>query len=216
MKIEHLRWTIQRGWQRHGENHDPFDEVTDRVRESRRSVQLILLFGATDIFKSEKWIEPIRLAYPAAHVLGCSTAGEIFDTQVTDNSLVATAIQFEQTQVRGNYIRIEEAETSFQAGARLAKAFDSKGLVHLFVLCDGLCTNGSDLIRGLRSQLADTVTLTGGLSGDGDRFQETLVLSNDTIDRGLIAAVGLYSDRLQVGLAELRHKLCQTRLSSIF
>jgi hypothetical protein len=202
MKIEHLRWT-QHGWQRYGDNNDPFHDVPDNIRESRRSVQLILLFGATDHLKSEEWREPIKAAYPSAHFVGCSTAGEIFDTQVTEGSLVATAIQFEHTRIQGNYIRIEDAENSFQAGARLAQTFDRQDLVHLFVLSDGLCANGSDLIRGLRSQLPDTVTLTGGLSGDGDRFQETLVLSDHTIDRGLIAAVGLYGNRLQVGYGSL-------------
>jgi hypothetical protein len=79
----------------------------------------------------------------------------------------------------------------------------SQKLVHLFILSDGLRVNGSDLIRGVRSHLPDTVSLTGGLSGDGDRFQETLVLWNDTIAQGRIVAVGLYSDRLKVGYGSL-------------
>ena len=53
----------------------------------------------------------------------------------------------------------------------------------------------------MRAHLPDTVTLTGGLSADGNRFRETLVLSGETIDRGLVAAVGLHSNRLTVGYA---------------
>jgi hypothetical protein len=73
----------------------------------------------------------------------------------------------------------------------------------LFLLSEGLTVNGSDLIRGLKSQLPEAVTLTGGLAGDGTKFQETLVLWNDRIDCNLIAAVGFYGDRLQVGYGSL-------------
>ena len=60
------------------------------------------------------WSEPLRAAYLTAYILGCSTAGEIVDTQVTDGSLVATAIQFDHTQVQGNYIQMATAETSIK------------------------------------------------------------------------------------------------------
>ncbi len=192
MKIEQLRWTVERGWQ-------SFHEAP----AAARSAQLVLLFGATDRLKSENWQPSLKTAYPHAHLLGCSTAGEILDTRVTDDSIVATAIEFEQTRVQGQAIQMESGETSFHAGARLAQSFETTELVHLFVLSDGLWVNGSELIRGLRSQLPEHVTLTGGLSGDGARFEETWVIEAETIAQSRIAAVGLYGDRLQVGYASI-------------
>ena len=192
MKIEQSRWTSKQGWERDTTGSQP-----------NLSAQLVLMFGGTDVLKTQKSLQQIRQSYPNARILGCSTAGEIYNTQVSDGAVVATAIEFEHSQIKGNLLRIEDTANSFDAGAKLAQAFDVQGLVHLFVLSDGLSVNGSDLILGLRSQLPDAVTITGGLSGDGSRFQETLVIWDELIDRGLIAAIGIYGDRIKVGYGSM-------------
>lgn len=190
MKIQQFRWNRQQKWQ-------------PRPPEAQSGAHLVFLFGETEVLKTEEPIAQLKAAYPNAHFLGCSTAGEIYDTQVTDDSLVATAIEFEKTHIRTHCVALTETENSFQAGLRLAEAFESDNLVHLFVLSDGLQINGSELIHGLEQALPPQVTITGGLAGDGSRFQETLVLWNDYLGQGLLAAVGLYSDRLQVGYGSL-------------
>ena len=58
-------------------------------------------------------------------------------------------------------------------------------------------------MAGLTQNLPPRVTLTGGLAGDGDRFQETLVLWDDQPRPNTIAILGLYGDRLKVGLGSL-------------
>jgi len=76
-------------------------------------------------------------------------------------------------------------------------------LVHVLVLSDGLMVNGSELARGLRENLPEGVAVTGGLAGDGADFKQTLVYANQTACKGVIAAVGFYSDRLKVGYGSL-------------
>jgi hypothetical protein len=66
-----------------------------------------------------------------------------------------------------------------------------------------LRVNGSDLVKGLISHLPPQVSLTGGLSGDGERFKETLVLWDDPPERDAIAALGLYGGHLRVGYGSL-------------
>lgn len=193
MQIEQSKWTKNQGWETDSTVAD-FDNL---------SAQLVLLFGETDVLKSQNFLQHLKKSYPNAHILGCSTAGEIYNTQVSDDSIVATAIKFEHSQIKGHFLRIEESANSFDAGAKLAQTFDTKELVHLFILSDGLAINGSDLILGLRSQLPDSVTITGGLSGDGARFQETLVIWDEIIDSGVIAAVGIYGDRIKIGYGSL-------------
>ncbi|MBD2176421.1 FIST C-terminal domain-containing protein [Pseudanabaena sp. FACHB-1998] len=197
MKIEQSRWTAKQGWETEttlSSSDLPAQLVT---------AQLVLMFGDTEVLKTQKSLQHLKSVYPTAHILGCSTAGEIYNTQVSDGAVVATAIEFEHSQIKGNFLRIEDTAHSFDAGAKLAQTFETKGLVHLFVLSDGLSVNGSDLILGLRSQLPEAVTITGGLSGDGSRFQETLVIWDELIDRGVIAAIGIYSDRLKIGYGSL-------------
>ena len=122
----------------------------------------------------------VALRFPNALVCGCSTAGEIYDTQVTDDSMVVTAIQFEHTKIQGAHVKINEVKNSFEAGIQLAKSLQQEGLVHVFVLSDGLNINGSDLVRGLTQELPGEVTITGGLSGDGSR-KSTLCRSNSIV-----------------------------------
>jgi len=170
---------------------------------SLESAQLMLIFGAMSILKESEPIEAIKRAYPLAHILGCSTAGEICGTQVNDDSLVATAVGFEHTQVKEARVKLSEVEDSLHAGQLLAQSLDPNELVHVLVFSDGLKVNGSDLARGLTTYLPDHVTVTGGLAGDGDRFEETLVFCDGGPARDAISALGLYGDRLKIGFGSL-------------
>jgi hypothetical protein len=88
---------------------------------------------------------------------------------------------------------------SFDAGQTLAQSLDPQGLVHVFVLSDGLNVNGSALVQGLRRGLPEGVAVTGGLAGDQDRFSETLVFLDSISQKNTIVAIGFYGDSLQVG-----------------
>lgn len=190
MKIEQCRWTVNQGWEPNSPNRN-------------QSAHLVLVFGGTDILKTENYPQYFRQIYPNATIIGCSTAGEICDTQVTDDTIVVTAIEFEHTQIKGNYLPITKTADSFAIGAKLAESFPKEDLVHLFVLSDGLIVNGSDLISGLRSQLPEQVTVTGGLAGDGSRFAETLILWNELLEKEIVAAIGIYGDRIKIGYGSL-------------
>ncbi len=191
MKIEQKRWTEANGWE-----PGPPGELGD-------SAQLVLLFGSTAIVKEGRFYGDMKDAYPQGLLLGCSTAGEICDTQVTDDSLVATAVHFESTQLQGAMIKLDEVGGSFKAGERLADSLDKEGLVHVFVLSQGVEINGSDLVKGLKARLPRGVPVTGGLSGDGSRFMETLVFCDGPPESGAVAVLGLYGEGLRVGYGSL-------------
>jgi hypothetical protein len=160
---------------------------------------LVLLFGATKKIKEKGLIDMIQAAYPNACIFGCSTAGEIIGTQVLDDSLIVTAVSFSATRVTGFMVKVTGAEDSYKAGSELAISLAGDNLKHVFVLSEGLNINGSELVRGLAENLPIGVTLTGGLSGDGDRFQETYVLLNNEPARDAVGAIGFYGNKLQIG-----------------
>lgn len=191
MKIEQSSWTEARGW------------ASGRAAELGQSAGLVLVFGATAILERKYLLGQIAARYPRARILGCSTAGEISGVSVLDDSCVMTAVGFEHTEIRGSSIRLGQAAGSYEAGAALAGSLDAAGLVHVLVLSDGLAVNGSELVRGLTGNLPDSVTVTGGLAGDGDRFQNTLVFWDAAPEMGMIAALGFYGDRLRVGYGSL-------------
>jgi hypothetical protein len=167
------------------------------------AADLVLYFVASRLSETEALRADLRAAYPGAELLGCSTAGEICGTEVTDESVVATAIDLEHSHLRAAYDAIERPADSAGTGERLARALDPDGLVHVFVLAEGVHVNGSELVEGLRTGLPASVGVTGGLAGDGDRFERTAVWLDDESSEGGVAVVGLYGDRLRVGYGSM-------------
>ncbi len=187
MKVEQKVWTESAGWQ------------PDSRGNLGRAAQLILVFGSTAALKNRDLLGEIKGFYPNAQSLGCSTSGEICGASVRENSVVVTAVCFEHSCFKGAKITLRGAESSFDAGSRLARSLDRAGLKHVFVLSDGLGVNGSALVSGLTENLSSSVPVTGGLAGDGERFQETLVFFESDPERETVVVLGLYGDRLRTG-----------------
>ncbi len=191
MQIEQARWLETVGW----ETRPPL-RLADRAR-------LVLLFGGRPLVENPALLAEVKQAYPAARLLGCSTAGEIRGTEVSDDALVVTAVEFHKTTVQGAGVQLAAAEDGYQAGRRLAGLLPREGLRHVFVLSDGLHVNGSQLVAGMVENLPPHVTLTGGLAGDGDRFSSTYVLWDELPQKDAAAALGFYGEYLRVGYGSL-------------
>jgi len=191
MKLEQNKWTAAGGWK------------PGAPGALRDSAQLVLVFGATAIMKDPQHYEAIRTAYPGAHIMGGTTSGEICGTSVADDSLVVTAVHFEHTALKGARVKLDDMERSFEAGEQLAKMLDHHELAHVFVISDGLKVNGSELVKGLAANLPPSVAITGGLAGDGPRFERTLVCFDAPPESGIVAALGLYGNRLKVGYGSM-------------
>src|ERR1041385_7331750 len=88
VRIDQRRWTAAEGWPG-AEPHGVID-----------SPQLVLCFAATSAFGEARSVADLRALYPDADIVGCSTAGEICGTEVTDDTAVSTAVQFDHTRVR--------------------------------------------------------------------------------------------------------------------
>lgn len=189
MKIEQRIWT-KGEWSSGG--------------ELEGSAQLVLLFGGTEVLSGTDWLPELQRAYPDAILFGCSTAGEICDTRVRDESVAATAIRFDGTTLEVRHTQVEAGDDASElAGTTLAKALPHEGLRHVFVLSDGLNVNGSELVRGMLRELPPGVQVTGGLAGDGPRFERTLVLTGAEPRSNVVAALGLYGEALRIGYGSL-------------
>ena len=186
MQFEQCKWAATTGW-------SPFPPG------NLKSADLVFSFGSSEIMRQGGRVDELQAAYPNALIAGCSTAGEILGTRVSDDTLVVTAIHFDSSQVIGKQIALVDSKSSRNAGADLARQFDPEGLVGVFVLSEGMYVNGSELIEGLTSNLASHVSVTGGLSGDGTRFKETFVISNGKPVSCAVSAIGFYGDRLRIG-----------------
>lgn len=183
MQTEQLTWTGATGWQ----------SATGRSIDAR----LILYFGARDALATGSWYEGLHEQYPDADIVGCSTGGQIQHGALCDTGIAAVAIQFSSTQVRIATETLVGSSHSRACGVALGTKLAGTNLAGVFVLSDGLNVNGSELVRGLRSTLDNSVCVSGGLAGDGKLFSETLVGANAKPRPLTIAAIGFYGDAVR-------------------
>src|SRR5688572_21474775 len=108
MRVEQCRWNRGPGWALPA-SRDPFE------------ASLVLVFGGREALLASGNLDAVRRRYPGACLFGCSTAGEILDTTVSDDSLAVTAVRFEQTDVRGATARVARSDDSRPAGEDLGR-----------------------------------------------------------------------------------------------
>jgi hypothetical protein len=157
----------------------------------------IFIFGAPELKDKKILFQEINLKFPLSKKIGCSDSGEIYKGCLFDESLAIAIAKFHQTRVRVVHQTIENMADSFLVGQELAKKLQGDQLASVFVVSDGLMTNGSELVRGLNSVLPGVV-ITGGLAGAGKGFKTTWVLQNGFPESGVASALGLYGNYVHV------------------
>lgn len=187
MDLQSARWIHTEGW----EPRDLGDLDSDRT--------LVLAFGDSDLLDAPEPLRRLRESMPLSHVIGCSTAGQVVDRTVVDGAPTAIAVRFDRSDLRTARAPVAGVEGSYAAGAALAAQLAAPDLRLAFVLGDGLRVNGSELARALREGLPEEAVITGGLAGDGDRFERTWVIVDGEARSGVVAAVGLYGTGLTIG-----------------
>ena len=160
---------------------------------------LVLAFGAPERDVVEEAVAEVIGVAGDAPIVGCSTSGEIYKDFVYDKSVSVAVCEFDATRVRSAVAEISEASESKRAGQDIANALNADDLRAVLVFSDGLCVNGTDLAHGIRSVLGQDVSVTGGLAGDGPRFESTWVIAEGALKSGRVVAAGLYGDKVEVG-----------------
>jgi hypothetical protein len=160
---------------------------------------LVLAFGGSGFGAAPAPLRDLARAYRTSHILGCSTSGEILDTKLTDDTVAVAVVRFEHSRLRRADSTVSGEVDSFRAGEAIARELAAPDLRGIFLLSDGLNVNGSELVRGLNAILPESVVVTGGLAGDGPRFERTWTLTADGPQSGLVSAVGMYGDRVHIG-----------------
>jgi hypothetical protein len=186
MQTLSAQWDAKNGW-------------PPELARMNSSSTLAMVFGGSCYLDAgaEPWAQ-LRDLLPDALRVGCSSSGEILDDRVYDDTLTAMIVRFESASIKSVQTFVASAEESRQAGKLLAEALASRpGLKGVFVLSDGLAVNGGELSAGFNSVLPADVAVTGGLAGDGSRFQKTWVLVGDKPRTGHVTAVGFYGESLR-------------------
>jgi hypothetical protein len=159
---------------------------------------LVVVFGSPAYSEDRTALDELVRAYPTSLIIGCSSAGEIHGDEVSDDSLSVAVMRFDRTRIRVASVPVQAGAPSAAAGEQLGRELAAPDLRAVFVLSDGLAVNGTSLLQGIHSVVADGVVVTGGLAGDGTRFKNTWVLANGVPAAATIAGLGLYGDAVQV------------------
>ena len=187
MQVETFCCTSQSNW------HVPSLPIHDPKKT------LVIVFGASSFFDCPDLIHKLTGTYSQCALVGCSTSGEIWGTEIKDESLTIGVVQFGNTETKTASAPVCDPQQSFQAGEHIGRTLLRPDLRAVLVLSDGLHVNGSELVRGLNAVLPESVVVTGGLAGDGDRFQRTWVLHEGKPQGKMVTAVGFYGDKIHVG-----------------
>ncbi len=161
--------------------------------------QLVFIFGANEIVSDPTIYNHVYSQYPNANIVSASTAGEIIDKNVFDNTAVVTAIEFNSTQIRCVKKNITEHASSEAAGKFLMNQFPEDGLKSVFIISDGTKINGSELVLGINANTPKGISVSGGLAGDAARFLQTSTGLNSVASEGNLIAIGFYGNNIKVG-----------------
>ncbi|MCE9549975.1 MAG: FIST C-terminal domain-containing protein [Betaproteobacteria bacterium] len=177
MQISQIRWSEKSGWV----NTPGLLIVAD----------MVLVFADNAFFQTEACYAQLHEMFPQAHLIGCSSSGNVLGVEISDGDIVATAVKLNHSKVLLTSVDVEPGKNAQEVGMRLMAKLGGPELRHVIVLSDGLLVNGSELANGLNQA---GIPATGGLAGDGERFGKTWVMADAPAKTGLIAALGFYGD----------------------
>ena len=185
MRTQQIVWNHGSGW--------------TAEKDILKDASLVLYFGTRQALAGGARYNELRELFPAAHILGCSTGGQINNNDIGDDEIAAAAIRFDATRLRLTCHEITGPEQSRDCGEAIGRALNADDLAGVFVLSDGLNVNGSELVAGITGTIGPHIPLTGGLAGDGADFKETLVGGDCAPRSRMVAGIGLYGSSIRIG-----------------
>ena len=160
---------------------------------------MVLAFGGASLYDDSGSVTELAAVFPTSKLIGCSTSGEILGTDIRDDSLAVAVVRFENTPVRVAFSSSPTLDDSYTAGQEIAETLNAPNLRSVLLLSHGQHVNGTQLVNGVNSVLSKKVVVTGGLAGDGDRFERTWVIKDGKPTLGIVSGLGLYGPNVRIG-----------------
>ncbi len=178
-------------------NNETILFATDQF--NAQNATLVLAFGERKYLEKTKPFQKLKSLYPNAQIVICSTSGQISNTNLVENNLVATAIALEKTTIKVSEIDILLNSDIHVLGNTIKQELLSDDLKSILIISEGSFINGTELINELILQTKETVPIFGGLAGDEYNFEKTIVGLNNDATQGKIVAIGFYGDAIHFG-----------------
>jgi len=126
--------------------------------------------------------------------IGTTTAGEIFEGDSLEKTIVVSIIKFETTTIKENYFNDLD---DFQLGKKVALELIHKQTKAMILFIDGLQSNGNDIIDGI-SSINNTIPIAGGLAGEDGKLVASFIFDQNGVYSKGCVAIALQSNRLKI------------------
>lgn len=142
---------------------------------------------------------------PHAHIIGCTTAGEILGGSMLEWSVVVSFSLFEKTTLASTFVALNEHNDA--AAQTILEQVATEKTKVLIVLSDGMKSNGEGLIHALGRRRNDIV-IAGGRAGDNYEFKKSYVFDKTRCSESGAAVVALDSQSLTIANRHLFNWQC--------
>lgn len=177
-------------------SHEDFSEfIIKKELKCAPNIFVMCYSGIDDQAINQEILCTIKSLLPQASIMGSTTDGEIFETEVMVHSFVLSLTTFESTTLKIELFSAEEE--SFKAGQMIAHEGVKLGAKVAIIVADGIVTNGDFLMDGVNS-IAPSLVVAGGLAGDNGRYEESFIFCDTQIKSKSIVVGYLISDTLEV------------------
>jgi PAS domain S-box-containing protein len=137
----------------------------------------------------------ILLTLPNVTLIGASTAGEIVNADMLDNSTVVSISVFEKTAIDAYYATNKD---SYALGVELSQRIFDNDTKCVITFLDGLQHNGQEYLHGLSACNFNKAVIAGGMAADMLQFRQTYTIyGNKVFDNGAVC-VALKGKELEI------------------
>ncbi len=168
-------------------NPEPLAATEEIIKNLQGTNPTLLVVFAAPKYCTNQLPQSLRNAFPNAAIMGCSTAGEINSTAMSNDSIVAMAI--EQDLVSNAWIETVQLDNCAQnvplACQKIASEIGTPlneldSLYHAgLVIIDGLSGKEEELMEAISSSVL--LPFIGGSAGDNLEFKKTFVFTHKGI-----------------------------------
>ena len=134
--------------------------------------------------------------------VGCSTAGEIVDKELIEESIVVLLLDMnrEYYRIKTTSFELDEIYSkSVEVGSFAKQQFENLGMI---IMSGGIKADALKLIAGIKDGIGKEVPMYGGIAGDDLQMTQTFAISNHFVSDNGISALVIDTDKIAIrGLA---------------
>ncbi len=170
--------------------------ILDKIEKG--SQPLIQVFsGIPEKEKLETLRQELISLFPAGTpVLGTTTAGEILNRKVYQNTTVVSVSLFDKTRIKTYFFDRDENTDEFELGKRIAREVLEEDTQGLLMFSEGIHPDLYLTLKGIE-KINNKVKVFGGGAGDNGQIQKTFVFNEKILsERGIVVATFTSKDLL--------------------